>query len=69
MLNCISSLFVTGTKDKIAVLMFAFLKKTGDAQETPAMAFLFDMLLQVGAVVSVYNVKVRRGFGHLLQVS
>merc|ERR1739838_1214037 len=55
----ISSLFNTVTKKKIAVLGFAFKKDTGDVRETPAMA-VCDMLLQDGAIVTVYDPKVKK---------
>merc|ERR1712204_83863 len=55
----ISSLFNTVTKKKIAVLGYAFKKDTGDVRETPAMA-VCDMLLQDGAIVTVYDPKVKK---------
>merc|ERR1712127_11728 len=55
----ISSLFNTVTKKKIAVLGFAFKKDTRDVRETPAMA-VCDMLLQDGAIVTVYDPKVKK---------
>merc|ERR1739838_447334 len=55
----ISSLFNTVAKKKIAVLGFAFKKDTGDVRETPAMA-VCDMLLQDGAIVTVYDPKVKK---------
>merc|ERR1712226_266837 len=54
----ISSLFNTVTNKKIAVLGFAFKKDTGDVRETPAIS-VCDMLMQDGALVHVYDPKVR----------
>jgi len=55
----ISSLFNTVTNKKIAVLGFAFKKDTGDVRETPAVD-VCNMLLQDGAVVHVYDPKVKK---------
>jgi len=55
----ISSLFNTVTHKKIAVLGFAFKKDTGDVRETPAIT-VCDMLLQDGAIVTVYDPKVKK---------
>merc|ERR1712087_82140 len=55
----ISSLFNSVTNKKIAVFGFAFKKDTGDVRETPALA-VCHMLLQDGAVVHVYDPKVKR---------
>merc|ERR1719410_2642151 len=55
----ISSLFNTVTNKKIAVLGFAFKKDTGDVRETPAIS-VCNMLLQDGAVVNVYDPKVKK---------
>merc|ERR1719428_1126592 len=55
----ISSLFNTVTNKKIAVLGFAFKKDTGDVRETPAIT-VCNMLLQDGAVVNVYDPKVKK---------
>merc|ERR1711893_144338 len=55
----ISSLFNTVTNKKIAVLGFAFKKDTGDVRETPAIS-VCNMLLQDGAVVHVYDPKVKK---------
>jgi len=55
----ISSLFNTVTNKKIAVLGFAFKKDTGDVRETPALA-VCNMLLQDGALVHVYDPKVKK---------
>jgi len=55
----ISSLFNTVTNKKIAVLGFAFKKDTGDVRETPALA-VCHMLMQDGAVVHVYDPKVKK---------
>merc|ERR1712117_412258 len=55
----ISSLFNTVTNKKIAVLGFAFKKDTGDVRETPAIT-VCNMLLQDGAMVHVYDPKVKR---------
>merc|ERR1711878_247793 len=55
----ISSLFNTVTHKKIAVLGFAFKKDTGDVRETPAIT-VCNMLLQDGAVVHVYDPKVKK---------
>merc|ERR1712099_227689 len=55
----ISSLFNTVTNKKIAVLGFAFKKDTGDVRETPAID-VCNMLLQDGAIVNVYDPKVKR---------
>merc|ERR1711897_38867 len=54
----ISSLFNTVTNKKIAVLGFAFKKDTGDVRETPAIT-VCNMLLQDGAIVTVYDPKVK----------
>merc|ERR1739844_196454 len=58
-MKVIQTLFNTVTKKKIAVLGFAFKKDTGDVRETPAMA-VCDMLLQDGAIVTVYDPKVKK---------
>merc|ERR1711933_285763 len=55
----ISSLFNTVTNKKIAVLGFAFKKDTGDVRETPAIT-VCNMLLQDGAIVTVYDPKVKK---------
>jgi len=55
----ISSLFNTVTGKKIAVLGFAFKKDTGDVRETPALT-VCHMLMQDGALVHVYDPKVKR---------
>merc|ERR1712176_1394041 len=55
----ISSLFNTVTNKKIAVLGFAFKKDTGDVRETPAIN-VCNMLLQDGAIVNVYDPKVKK---------
>merc|ERR1712024_254432 len=55
----ISSLFNTVTHKKIGVLGFAFKKDTGDVRETPAVT-VCNMLLQDGAIVTVYDPKVKR---------
>merc|ERR1711979_17970 len=55
----ISSLFNTVTNKKIAVLGFAFKKDTGDVRETPAIN-VCNMLLQDGAIVHVYDPKVKK---------
>jgi len=55
----ISSLFNTVTHKKIAVLGFAFKKDTGDVRETPALN-VCNMLLQDGAIVNVYDPKVKK---------
>jgi len=55
----ISSLFNTVTNKKIAVFGFAFKKDTGDVRETPALA-VCHMLLQDGAIVHVYDPKVKK---------
>jgi len=55
----ITSLFNTVTNKKIAVLGFAFKKDTGDVRETPAIT-VCNMLLQDGAVVHVYDPKVKK---------
>jgi len=55
----ISSLFNTVTNKKIAVLGFAFKKDTGDVRETPAIT-VCNMLLQDGALVHVYDPKVKK---------
>jgi len=57
--NIISTLFNTVTRKKIAVLGFAFKKDTGDVRETPAIN-VCNMLLQDGAIVNVYDPKVKR---------
>merc|ERR1739846_32721 len=57
--NIISSLFNTVTNKKIAVLGFAFKKDTGDVRETPAIT-VCNMLLQDGAIVHVYDPKVKK---------
>merc|ERR1740129_2281883 len=57
--SIIQALFNTVTKKKIAVLGFAFKKDTGDVRETPAVA-VCDMLLQDGAIVTVYDPKVKK---------
>jgi UDPglucose 6-dehydrogenase len=55
----ISSLFNTVTNKKIAVMGFAFKKDTGDVRETPALC-VCNMLMQEGALVSVYDPKVQK---------
>merc|ERR1719188_716103 len=55
----ISTLFNTVTHKKIAVLGFAFKKDTGDVRETPAIN-VCNMLLQDGAIVHVYDPKVKK---------
>jgi len=55
----IASLFNTVTNKKIAVLGFAFKKDTGDVRETPAV-LVTSMLVQDGAVVHVYDPKVKK---------
>jgi len=55
----ISSLFNTVTNKKIAVFGFAFKKDTGDVRETPALS-VCHMLMQDGAVVHVYDPKVKK---------
>merc|ERR1712154_115002 len=55
----ISTLFNTVTHKKIAVLGFAFKKDTGDVRETPAIT-VCNMLLQEGAIVTVYDPKVKK---------
>jgi len=55
----ISSLFNTVTHKKIAVLGFAFKKDTGDVRETPAIT-VCNMLLQEGAIVTVFDPKVKK---------
>merc|ERR1712157_590594 len=55
----ISSLFNTVTHKKIAVLGFAFKKDTGDVRGTPAIT-VCDVLLQDGAIVTVYDPKVKK---------
>jgi len=55
----ISSLFNTVTHKKIAVFGFAFKKDTGDVRETPAIS-VCHMLLQDGAIVHVYDPKVKK---------
>merc|ERR1712117_93557 len=57
--NIISNLFNTVTNKKIAVLGFAFKKDTGDVRETPAIT-VCNMLLQGGALVHVYDPKVKK---------
>merc|ERR1739836_241625 len=57
--NIISKLFNTVTHKKIAVLGFAFKKDTGDVRETPALN-VCNMLLQDGAIVNVYDPKVKK---------
>merc|ERR1711878_263263 len=57
--NIISRLFTTVTCKKIAVLGFAFKKDTGDVRETPAIT-VCDLLLQDGAIVTVYDPKVKK---------
>merc|ERR1712190_533207 len=57
--NIISSLFNTVTNKKIAVFGFAFKKDTGDVRETPALS-VTNMLLQDGAIVHVYDPKVKK---------
>merc|ERR1712066_913574 len=47
------------TNKKIAVLGFAFKKDTGDVRETPAID-VCNMLLQDGAIVNVYDPKVKK---------
>lgn len=54
----IQTLFNTVTGKKIAVFGFAFKKDTGDVRETPAIT-VCDMLMQDGALVHVYDPKVR----------
>merc|ERR1711979_124197 len=55
----ISTLFNTVSFKKIAVLGFAFKKDTGDVRETPAVN-VCNMLLQDGAIVHVYDPKVKK---------
>jgi len=55
----IQALFNTVTKKKIAVFGFAFKKDTGDVRETPAVN-VCNMLLQDGAIVHVYDPKVKK---------
>merc|ERR1719428_1654573 len=55
----ISTLFNTVTQKKICILGFAFKKDTGDVRETPAIS-VCNMLLQDGAVVHVYDPKVKK---------
>jgi len=55
----ISTLFNTVTQKKIAVFGFAFKKDTGDVRETPAIS-VCHMLLQDGAIVHVYDPKVKK---------
>jgi UDPglucose 6-dehydrogenase len=55
----IHTLFNTVTGKKIACFGFAFKKDTGDVRETPAIT-VCNMLVQDGAVVHVYDPKVRR---------
>merc|ERR1712241_180160 len=55
----ISTLFNTVTNKKIAVFGFAFKKDTGDVREAPAIS-VCHMLLQDGAVVHVYDPKVKK---------
>merc|ERR1712207_40056 len=55
----IQALFNTVSKKKIAVLGFAFKKDTGDVRETPAIT-VCNMLLQDGALVHVYDPKVKK---------
>jgi len=55
----ISTLFNTVSFKKIAVLGFAFKKDTGDVRETPAIN-VCNMLLQDGAIVHVYDPKVKK---------
>ena len=55
----ISSLFNTVTAKKICVFGFAFKKDTGDVRETPALT-VCQMLMQDGAVVHVYDPKVKK---------
>merc|ERR1712241_1535953 len=55
----ISTLFNTVTQKKVAVFGFAFKKDTGDVRETPAIS-VCHMLLQDGAVVHVYDPKVKK---------
>jgi len=55
----ISTLFNTVTHKKIAVFGFAFKKDTGDVRETPAIT-VCNMLLQEGAIVTVYDPKVKK---------
>jgi len=55
----ISSLFNTVTAKKICVFGFAFKKDTGDVRETPALT-VCHMLMQDGAVVHVYDPKVKK---------
>jgi UDPglucose 6-dehydrogenase len=57
--NIISRLFNTVTNKKIAVFGFAFKKDTGDVRETPAIT-VCHMLQQDGAVVHVYDPKVKK---------
>merc|ERR1711950_116774 len=57
--SIISTLFNTVTHKKIAVLGFAFKKDTGDVRETPAIT-VCNMLLQDGAIVHVYDPKVKK---------
>merc|ERR1712165_304850 len=55
----IQALFNTVSKKKIAILGFAFKKDTGDVRETPAVT-VCNMLLQDGALVHVYDPKVKK---------
>merc|ERR1719188_1717841 len=55
----IQALFNTVSRKKIAILGFAFKKDTGDVRETPALT-VCDMLMQDGALVHVYDPKVKR---------
>merc|ERR1712187_954375 len=55
----IHAMFNTVTNKKVAVFGFAFKKDTGDVRETPALT-VCNMLLQDGALVYVYDPKVRK---------
>merc|ERR1711979_154057 len=55
----IEVLFNTVSNKKIAILGFAFKKDTGDVRETPALT-VCNMLLQDGALVHVYDPKVKK---------
>merc|ERR1712203_424387 len=55
----VQSLFNTVTKKKICIFGFAFKKDTGDVRETPALT-VCHMLMQDGAIVHVYDPKVKK---------
>merc|ERR1712157_709672 len=55
----IHTMFNTVTQKKIAIFGFAFKKDTGDVRETPAIS-VCHMLLQDGAIVHVYDPKVKK---------